>query len=74
VKARSTPIGNLPLPGGLDLSGLNLSEKGEKPLIEFNARNWREECDNIERGYAVIGESLPNELKHELELLRKGVR
>ncbi len=73
VKARKTPIGNLPLPGTLDLSGLNLSKKGEKTLIEFDSHDWREECNNIEEGFMVIGDSVPNELKYELNLIRKDV-
>ena len=73
VKAKKTPIGNLPLPETLDLSGLNFSEQTEKSLIGFEARNWKEECDNIQRGYIVIGDSLPPELIHELNLIRKEV-
>lgn len=74
VKARKTPIGNLPLSDGLDLSGLNLSKDAEKSLTEFNAYNWREECENIERGYLAIGPSLPEELERELDLIRKEIR
>jgi hypothetical protein len=37
--------------------------------------NFRPECPNTDSGsYITFGDSVPNELKHELSLLRKEVQ
>ncbi len=70
-QAQVTPIGNLPTPEALDLSGLNLSPEDVKDLLSVDAAGWKEEADNISAYYDKFGDALPAGLRQELEALRQ---
>jgi phosphoenolpyruvate carboxykinase (GTP) len=69
VEARETPIGLVPVPGELDVSGLDVSPESMARLSEVNADEWRSETASIREFYARFGEHLPFELKSELDEL-----
>jgi phosphoenolpyruvate carboxykinase (GTP) len=69
--AQQTPIGNLPAPDALDLSGLNISAEDLKQLLSVDSAGWKREADDIGAYYTKFGEKLPEALKQQLEGLRK---
>jgi phosphoenolpyruvate carboxykinase (GTP) len=66
-----TPIGNLPAPDALDLSGLNLSAENVSQLLSVDVAGWKKETDDIAAYYAKFGDKLPSALKQQLDALRK---
>jgi phosphoenolpyruvate carboxykinase (GTP) len=70
-QAQKTPIGNLPAPGALDLSGLNLSANDLKQLLGVDIAGWKMEIEDVSASYATLGAHLPKALSDQLDDLRK---
>ncbi|HEU0191356.1 MAG TPA: phosphoenolpyruvate carboxykinase (GTP) [Mycobacterium sp.] len=71
--ALRTPIGDVPAPGGLDLTGLSgdYSEETTRAAMEVSAAEWGAEIELIEQWYATIGsDRLPAALREELADLK----
>jgi phosphoenolpyruvate carboxykinase (GTP) len=73
VDAMDTPIGRVPHPEDLDVSGLGLDPATVERLVTFDVDAWRREVDLIEDHYAFVGERLPAELRDELRDLEKNL-
>ena len=73
VDAVDTPIGRVPHPEDLDVSGLGLDPATVERLVTFDVDAWRREVDLIEDHYAFVGERLPAELRDELRDLEKNL-
>ena len=71
VEAVETPIGLLPTLDGLNLDQLGLSEEAIASLLRVDADGWMAELPLIEDYYASFGEHVPEELKKELEELKR---
>tara|TARA_S200000501_G_scaffold104212_1_gene97612 strand:- start:547 stop:1545 length:999 start_codon:yes stop_codon:yes gene_type:complete len=71
VDAVETPIGMLPTLDGLNLDQLGLSEDAIASLLRVDADGWMTELPLIEDYYASFGEHVPEELKEELEELKR---
>jgi phosphoenolpyruvate carboxykinase (GTP) len=71
AKAQKTPIGNLPAPDALDLSGLDLSAENVSQLLSVDVAGWKKEADDIEAYYGKLGDKLPRALRQQLDDLRK---
>ena len=69
VGARETPIGRLPEPGDLDVSGLSLTPEQLSLLLTVDPDAWREEAALIPAAYEKFGERLPAELWAQYEAL-----
>jgi phosphoenolpyruvate carboxykinase (GTP) len=69
--ARPTAIGNLPAPGALDVSGLNLPASNLEELLAVDTEGWEKEIASIETNYAKFGDRLPAVLREQLENLRR---
>ena len=69
-KARETAIGNLPAPGALDLSGLNLPAENMEELLTVDTEGWKRGLDEIEVAHAKLDGRLPVELKKQLQRIR----
>ena len=69
-KARQTPIGNIPTPDALDVSGLNLPAGHLEELLAVDNEGWKKEIADVEANYAKFGSHLPRALTEELEKLR----
>ncbi len=67
--ARTTPIGLLPEPEGLDLSGLDVPAADLEALTAVDVEGWRGDLDDLERHFAGFGERLPAGLAEELAAL-----
>jgi phosphoenolpyruvate carboxykinase (GTP) len=70
-KAQKTPIGNLPTPDALDLSGLDLPAEDLNQLLAVDIEGWKKEAEDIAENYAKFGGKLPNMLTEQLNSLRK---
>ena len=70
-KARQTPIGNVPAPDALDVSGLNLPAANLEELLAVDIEGWKKEIADVEANYARFGNHLPKAMSEELEKLRK---
>jgi phosphoenolpyruvate carboxykinase (GTP) len=71
VEAQETPVGLVPAPGSLDLSGLDLSDEAMNELLSVDPAGWREQLERVREHYAQFGDKLPAELQSQLEALAR---
>ena len=67
AEAVDTPIGRLPAPGSLDVSGLGLTDAQLALLLTVDADIWRQEAALIPPFYEKFGDHLPKALWTEYE-------
>jgi len=70
-KAVETPIGYVPAPGAIDLSGLNVSDQEMAELLRVDVNAWLQEVESIKKHYSQFGDRLPQGLRDELNALEK---
>ena len=70
VDAVETPIGYVPKPEDIDLTGLDLDLDTLKGLLNVDKDLWREEVAGIEEFYKQVGDRVPKELYEELGELK----
>jgi len=70
-KAQSTPIGNVPAPGDIDTSGLDICECSMAEILKVDREGWLAEIESIKENYKTYGDKLPKELESQLEALEK---
>ena len=68
--AVDTPIGRVPAPGALDVSGLDLGADALDLLLAVDPEVWREEAALIGPHYKKFADRLPEGLWAELEALK----
>jgi len=68
--AVETPIGSLPAPGALDISGLDLTDAGMAELLKVDRDAWAAEIVSIAENYKSYGDRLPKVLAEQLEALK----
>jgi phosphoenolpyruvate carboxykinase (GTP) len=71
AKAQTTPIGNLPAPDALDVSGLDMPSEDLTALTSVDTAGWKKEVEDIAGYYAKLGNRLPEALTKQLDALRK---
>ena len=71
AKAVKTPIGNLPEPDALDLSGLSLPPENARVLESVDVGGWKKEAEDIGAYYARFDGHLPPPLKEQLAKLKQ---
>jgi phosphoenolpyruvate carboxykinase (GTP) len=67
--AVDTPIGRLPAPGALDVSGLDISREALDEALKVDLEDWKAEVPLIREHLATFGDRLPEELRKELSAL-----
>jgi len=72
--AIDTPIGRLPAPGSLDLSGLDVAPEVIDELLHVDVDGWLKEVPLIAQHFDKFGERLPKELRHELSEMELRLR
>ncbi|TMQ72321.1 MAG: phosphoenolpyruvate carboxykinase (GTP), partial [Candidatus Eisenbacteria bacterium] len=70
-QAVDTPIGRLPAPGALDLSGLRVADEAIAQLLRVDVEGWIAELPGIHKHFEKFGARLPQGLKQELAALEK---
>jgi phosphoenolpyruvate carboxykinase (GTP) len=71
--AVETPIGFLPAPGALDVSGLDVAEADLAALLSVDPATWVQEVAAIEEHYSRFGSKLPPALADRLAQLKAAV-
>jgi phosphoenolpyruvate carboxykinase (GTP) len=74
AKAIETPIGNLPAPDQIDVSGLDLDPEDLRTLLQVDLRGWLDEVPLMREHFARFGDHLPAELAAELDRLEAALR
>ncbi|OGF16913.1 MAG: phosphoenolpyruvate carboxykinase [Candidatus Eisenbacteria bacterium RBG_16_71_46] len=70
-KAVDTPIGRLPAPGAIDLSGLRIQDAQMAELLRVDVEGWIAELPAIRKHYERFGSKLPRGLRDELGALEQ---
>jgi phosphoenolpyruvate carboxykinase (GTP) len=70
-KGQKTPIGNIPTPDALDVSGLNIPADNLKQLLAVDSEGWKKEVADVAPNYAKFGTHLPKALNEQLDGLKK---
>jgi phosphoenolpyruvate carboxykinase (GTP) len=70
-QAVDTPIGRLPAPGALDLSGLRIAEENVRELTRVDVDGWIAELPLIRQHFEKFGSRLPSGLNDELGALEQ---
>lgn len=65
-----TPIGIMPRPDYLDLSGLPLSAEARDKLFSYDAIGWRAEFESVDSFLKTFGERLPQALEGEIQFMQ----
>ena len=69
IPGQETPIGRVPAPGELDISGLALDEDDLAELQAVDVEGWLAEIPPIREHYQQFGTHLPSELQAQLGAL-----
>ena len=70
IDAELTPIGYVPKAEDIDVEGLDgISVDTIKELLSVDTESWLADVENIKEFYALVGDSVPAELKEELAAL-----
>ncbi|MCC5832352.1 MAG: phosphoenolpyruvate carboxykinase (GTP) [Chlamydiales bacterium] len=73
-KAEQSPIGYLPAPGALDLSGLQLSKETEGALFHIDREGWLTEVEGMRKYLSQFKERLPQGVVDQLDQLEKRLK
>ncbi|WMY79395.1 phosphoenolpyruvate carboxykinase (GTP) [Citricoccus sp. I39-566] len=73
AEATETPIGRVPTPEALDLTGLDLSDADLEDALAVDAEEWKAEVASIEEWFARFGSSLPASIAGQLDGLKQRV-
>ena len=68
--AVATPIGNVPAPGAIDTTGLNIPAADLQELLRVDLEGWKREIEDVAKSYEKLGTRLPAALAKQLENLR----
>jgi phosphoenolpyruvate carboxykinase (GTP) len=71
VGAAETPIGYLPHPSGIDVTGLDVSAGTLKELLDVDKKEWAEAVPGQKEYFQKYGDRMPKELWQECEALEK---
>ncbi|MDP3277723.1 MAG: phosphoenolpyruvate carboxykinase (GTP) [Deltaproteobacteria bacterium] len=69
VGGRETPLGWVPRPGDLDLSGLDLPTEKVEEVTQLTIEEWVRELESVGEFFASLGANVPRELHMQRELL-----
>ena len=73
-EAVKTPIGYLPTPDAIDISGLDVTAAEMEELLNVDVEEWLKEIESIRAHYARFEETLPEALSDELATLEARLR
>jgi phosphoenolpyruvate carboxykinase (GTP) len=68
--AEETPIGHVPTPDSLDVSGLDLTEDQVRQALAVDPDEWQAEIPQITEWFEKFGDKLPTTMWDELEILK----
>jgi len=71
--ATETAIGYVPQPEDIDLTDLDMDMDTLKAILTVDKDVWAKEAAEIEEHYKKFGDHLPEELRAQLETLKKNL-
>ncbi len=71
VKARETPLGYIPLPEDIDMTGLDLPKGSLEKLLAIDKKQWLEELEQQKEFFKIFSDRLPEEILEEYRALKK---
>ncbi len=71
LAAVDSPVGLVPMPGSLNLTGLEMSDSTLQQLFAVDADSWSAEADATEEFFNEFGDRLPAALTQQLTTLRE---
>jgi phosphoenolpyruvate carboxykinase (GTP) len=69
VGGRETPIGWVPRPGDLDLSGLDIASERVEEATHIDFDEWTRELQSAGAFFSTLGPNVPKELELQRELM-----
>jgi phosphoenolpyruvate carboxykinase (GTP) len=70
AEAVETPVGLVPAPGALDVTGLDMTEEQVTKALAVKLEDWETELPLIEEWFTKFGDRLPSQLQDELNTLK----
>lgn len=70
-RASESPIGYLPTPDALDLTGLKLRRAALEQLLKVNENEWLQETDEMGHYLSIFGNRLPQSITNELNQMKE---
>ena len=71
IGAKETPIGYVPRPEDIDMTGLDLPADRLKSLLNIDPQEWLDDLENQDLFFAMFGKDLPKEIRFEQAALKK---
>lgn len=71
AQAIKTPIGYIPAPDSLDMTGLHMPKENLKKLFEIDRFQWLQEMESQKEFLSIFGDKLPREISQEWEAQNK---
>lgn len=71
AEALDTPVGRIPVPGALDLSGLSLLHE---ELFQIDRSEWLHEVEELRHYFKLFGSKLPKPLENQLNALEERLK
>ena len=69
ASAKETEIGYIPDASDIDVTGLDLSKETMEELLSVDKESWLADIANIREFYALVGDTVPEELQNQLNAL-----
>ena len=69
AEAVKTQIGNMPAPGAIDVSGLDVKPADMEEILKVDVAGWKQEIASIRENYKSYGAKLPAEMQKQLDEL-----
>ncbi|XP_049851204.1 uncharacterized protein LOC126325537 isoform X2 [Schistocerca gregaria] len=66
-KAVKTPVGYIPVPGALDLNGIDMAAETLNQLFHIDVEMWKKECAQLREFYKKFGSHMPEIIYQELK-------
>lgn len=73
LKAKETPIGYIPCPQDIDMTGLDLSKSSLEKLFAIDQKQWLEELSQQKEFFNIFSGRLPPEIWQEYKALKKRI-
>jgi len=74
VKAQETPLGYIPYPFDIDMTGLEIPEQTWNKLFEINIEEWQQELKEIKNFFKKFKKEFPEELWQEYAALKERLK
>ncbi len=71
VKARETPVGYIPFPEDMDMTGLPLAKGSLEKLFSIDKKQWLEDLEQQKDFFKIFSDRLPAEILQEYKALKK---